>query len=219
MSGHHYLDGVLAPAGTEGALPSVTTILSVRANPGLQAWRDRVGAEAADKRRDESADLGTRVHQAIEQLIKGAAIFALDTDFETYVQGFQNWHDKVAPATLQAETFVTSAYGYAGTIDLICEIDGEPWIIDFKTGGIKPEHGLQLAAYAQAWAEGPLNYMPRRAVLQLTTETKKGWRFREFSDPDDWKIFLAHKEIYDWNCKHNPLKLPTKWNGGVIVAT
>ena len=218
MAGHYYLNGELVPAGTPDALPSVTTILDVRSKPELYLWRERVGKDAADKKMLESQELGTRVHRAIEDFVNKASTLP-HPDALFYLQGFFNWQIKYKPTYMRTETFVTSSHGYAGAIDLICRIEGETWIIDFKTGSIKPEHGLQLAGYAEAYAEAHDWVRPRRGVLQLTTKLKRGWSFKEFSDPDDFGVFMAHKEIFDWQTKHNPPKLATKWDGGVIYAT
>lgn len=208
MSAHYYKDGELVPEGTEGALPSVTTILSVRANPGLQEWRDRVGAEEAYRRQQESSELGTRVHKELEHLVGFAAktdaaillheaLEPIDTD--PFVQGFVSWFNKYQPSSLLAETYLQSdLHEYCGTADLICMLDGEQWVIDFKTSKhIRPEYALQLAAYEQAWCEMG-HGRSRRAVLQLTTEIKRGWRFKEFTSDDDFGVFMAHKEIFDW---------------------
>ena len=43
---------------------------------------------------------------------------------------------------------IDSKYGFAGTPDLICNIDGKLWIIDFKTGGNYKTHNLQCRMYA-----------------------------------------------------------------------
>ena len=39
-------------------------------------------------------------------------------------------------------------YGYAGTIDYVCTIDGKTYIVDFKTSKqVWPEYELQVSAY------------------------------------------------------------------------
>lgn len=218
MSAHWYLDGTLVEQGTPGALPSVTTILDVRAKPGLDRWRKMVGEEAADKKMIESQELGTAVHGLIEAFLNDIKT-PYKTELSAWYQGFMNWYEKSKPENCVSELFVTSNHGYAGTIDLVCEIDGDMWIIDFKTGSIKPEHGLQLAAYAEAWAEHNDWVRPRRGILQLTPDLKRGWRFKEFDDNNDFGVFMAHKEIFDWQLAHNPIKPPAKWDGGVIYAS
>ena len=60
---------------------------------------------------------------------------------------------------LEVEAFlINEALGYGGTLDLIAELDGEVWLLDWKTGksvawpdgSVYADHRLQLAAYAKA---------------------------------------------------------------------
>lgn len=221
MSQHHYLDGELVSPGTPGGLPSVTTILDVRANPGLVAWRERVGDEAADKKRDDSQVLGTAIHLEIERFILGEP--PLDYTLNWAIEAFKAWCEKTGFIPQVAELYIESSHGYAGRLDILGEMDDDLWIIDLKSGKIQPSHGLQLAAYAEAVAEDlDLDVVPRRGVLQLTQDLKRGYRFKEFTDvdgePADFEVFMAHKKIYDWYIKHNPIPEPIVWDGGVIHA-
>lgn len=215
---HWYLKGELVPEGTPGAIASVTTILDVRANPDLQAWKDRVGMDEVSKRQQESSELGNRVHKYIEAVIKRPREpFGIMPDIASYVDGFHGWVDKVSPKFLHSELYVESElHEYCGTADIICEIDGEPWVVDIKTTGrIRDSHGLQLAAYEQAYYE-QTGIRSRRAVLQLTPEIKRGYRFKEFTDDDDFGVFMAHKTIFDWLQSKKPVR--KVWTGGMITA-
>ena len=60
---------------------------------------------------------------------------------------------------LEVEAFlINETLGYGGTLDLIAELDGETWLLDWKTGKsvawpdgrVYADHRLQLAAYANA---------------------------------------------------------------------
>lgn len=206
MSSHWYSsDGTLVDPQTPGSLPSVTTILAVRANPGLQSWRDRVGAEEADRVGLEATDKGTYVHGWIEGVLKKEIVLIDGMPHKLlphlpYLIGFVNWVHKALPTDIQPEIFLWSPeHGYAGRCDLICQIDGEWWLIDFKTSKhIRPEYGLQLAAYAKIWEDDHPGLKLRRAVLQLTDKIKRGYRFQEFTDPMDIYVFYAHRDILKW---------------------
>jgi len=65
--GRHYLDS------NNKAVPSVTTILSgtSKSKDGLIQWRNRVGEEEADRVIKQSTDIGTAVHEAIENYLNG----------------------------------------------------------------------------------------------------------------------------------------------------
>lgn len=195
----------------EQGLWSPTTILDITHKASLQAWKDRVGPEEAERVRSEAADRGTRVHEAISLILKDVAVPIMD-DEVPYTNAFLNWLPEKEHFTLRlSEGFVKSdKYGYAGTVDLVCDLGDEPWIIDFKTGSPQITHGLQLKAYQQAYYE-MTGVKCRMAGLYLGTGTKKGWRFKEYKEP--FYVFLAHKQIFDWQMRKHPIKVPTKWEG------
>lgn len=197
---HWYAHGKLVPVGTPGSLPSVTTILAVRNKPGIQAWRDRIGAEKADQHRDTRAALGSRVHKICEDIINGRGV-GLSPDVLPYVEGFERFITKYAPSHTQPEVFLEHPLGYAGSADLVCTIDGVLWIIDYKTSKrISADYALQLVAYQQAYL-AMTGKLARRAVLHLTTEIKRGYRFHPYSestDAADWAAFQALKAVHDW---------------------
>ena len=65
--GRHYLDSNKKP------VPSVTTVLSgtSKSADGLIQWRNRVGEEEAERIIKQSTDIGTAVHEAIENYLNG----------------------------------------------------------------------------------------------------------------------------------------------------
>ncbi len=66
--------------------------------------------------------------------------------------------------------------GYGGTCDLIAELDGEVWLLDWKTGSsvatpdgtVYRDHRLQLAAYANAEFIARPNDPERYALPAIT---------------------------------------------------
>ena len=104
---------------------------------------------------------------------------------------------------------------YAGTIDLICEIKGEPWIIDFKSSqDIWPSHKIQLSAYREA-----LGNKHRIGVLQVGYKRNKNrYKFTEIEPC--YNLFEAAYTI--WKSENNgvqpsqkdyPLTLSLKLGG------
>lgn len=201
FKGHWYNLATLKPCSplTPGAVPSVTTILSVLANPHLEAWRHSVGLEIANKRSTEAAERGTMIHKLLENIVEGAKI-PEDHVYAKEGQGYVNWASKHTPTDCEAETIVGSEkFEYAGQIDLICRLDGALWIIDFKTSRlITPTFALQLRGYEQALFETRGEHA-RTAVLQITDDrnpVKAGFRFEEVDAPIS--AFLACKTLFDW---------------------
>lgn len=209
MSLHKYnSEGKLVEPWEDGYF-SVTTILGVKHNKWLWEWKMRLGKEESEKVANEAADKGTRVHRRLEKILTGQEFKTTPKELKPYIDAFNSWFVEYQPEIIHAELFVSSdRYGYAGTVDLVCFIDGEVWIVDFKTSkAIYDEYGLQVRAYGYAYEEyfGMKNKV-RTGILQLGIPTKKGWKFREKKEP--MNVFLAHKKIFDWELKHHPIKKP-----------
>lgn len=212
---HYYKDGMLVPEGTPGALPSVTTILSIRDKPSLRDWRDRVGAEAADLHQQARADLGTEVHRCIELLVNNQIATSLMKEVGPYLSGFINWQRKYAPTDMQSEVYLESTEGYCGTADLICRINGQLYVVDWKTGRKSIDTALQLAAYQMAYWEKTKEW-PVRAAVYLTDKTKRGYQWVAFSPMQDFKdfnMFMSHKNVFEWSqpAPKQPTKQVIEW--------
>lgn len=167
--GHsYYLDGV--------KLDGVTTIISNGLpKPALVRWAANTAAAKAvdewdtlaelppserlkaisaapDAARDTAAVRGTRVHALADQLARGEEVTVPD-ELAGHVEACVKFLDDWQPVTLLTETPVYhDRYRYAGTLDLLAEINGRRWLLDFKTsrGGAYGDTAFQLAAYRYA---------------------------------------------------------------------
>ena len=107
----------------------------------------------------------------------------------------------------------------AGTCDLICEIDGELWVIDFKTSNhLQTTYDLQGAAYAQCYKECFGKEASRVGVLWLKSKSRgadrsgtrlKGKNWEVYESPrtqeENIDIYKSVKSIFDIeNPKHKP---------------
>jgi len=54
--------------------PSITTVLGKQPKPGLDAWRERIGDDEADRIMKTSGRIGTEFHDACEQYILGEPV-------------------------------------------------------------------------------------------------------------------------------------------------
>ena len=155
--GRHYLDSNNKP------VPSVTTVLSgtSKSKDGLIQWRNRIGEEEAERIIKQSTDIGTAVHEAIENYLNGKSW-----------DNFEETHDQLLAQKISAKFIkdglkgITDIWGlevgllldnlYAGTADCVGEFEGTPTLIDFKTAKkIKKrewieDYFLQGCAYANA---------------------------------------------------------------------
>ena len=172
--GHYYKDG-------QGQrIPGVTTILGDGLpKAALINWAANATAEAAVNRWDELSDMppaqrldalkkaryettdkakrrGTEVHGYAERLVQGEQVTGIPDELRGHVEAYARFVDafNVQPVLVEV-VIVNYTIGYAGTLDLVAEIDcpltggRATWLLDVKTNekGIYAETALQLAAY------------------------------------------------------------------------
>jgi len=107
--------------------PSVTTALSYLSRKGIQEWRKRVGTETANK-------IGSQ-HNIAEKYVlndpswKDAMPIPLEK-FKTIQPYLDENINKIYGVELQ---MYSDQLKTAGTADLICEYNGVPTVLDFKT--------------------------------------------------------------------------------------
>ena len=193
--------------GVKTYVPSVTWIAG-NYPKGIQfyKWLAEKGWDEAEAIKSAAGDKGSKVHKAIEDILNGKEIKIDDKyynqskeeDEELTPQEYEclmsvvSWLNEVKPKILANEyTTFNDEVGYAGTVDLKCEIDGEVWIVDFKTSqNIWTEYELQLSAYKHADKD-----LPKIAILQVGyTRNKARYKFTELEDKFD--LFLAAKQIW-----------------------
>lgn len=164
-------------------IPSVTTILSIIAKPALVSWaantaiasvREQIlpgvaydelqlqtilesSRLAHNKKKTDAGNYGTFMHDWIEGYINGKGMtLPINPVLKISAENFIKWEIENNVKFLVSEQIIYSKkYGYAGKLDTICTIDGELYLIDWKTSnGIYPlEMGAQLSAYKIAREE------------------------------------------------------------------
>lgn len=152
-------DGSRTYATPDGVFPSVTTILrATRDDAGLDAWRDRVGEEEADRVRDEGIARGNFIHLAKEAWAKGEApqVTGAWLPWWDSLEGIRTDLAPFLPAYAIEATVWHPGLRYAGTLDLAALFRGHHCVIDWKTSS-KPkrreycrDYELQVAAYVVA---------------------------------------------------------------------
>jgi len=214
--------------------PSVTTILGVKNKPALVGWAKREtaacavrnlamlsrmaetgGTQAAiewlkripDYQRDVSAELGTQVHAAAESIARGEPV-SIGDDVRAYVAAYRrDFLEAFAPRFIAIEAMVCSErYEYGGTADAFVEIDGEIWLLDYKSGaGVYPESALQLAGLARAQFMGfpgdptpyPVPAASRFGILHIRPE---GARLLPVTvDRATVAAFLDARRLFGWD--------------------
>ena len=183
---------------TEGErVPSVTTVLQLLANPGLEAWKRNT--PDWEEYSSWAANLGTRVHKMIELQLNGRPQIIEEHFVMKCFNAFLQWKNQNEIGEIETEVRVKSEKGYAGTADLKCDLNGESYIIDFKTSGrIYPDYLLQVSAYRAAYVEMTKRDIDGMGILRLDKQTGL-YEFKEYSHEEyqkGLKMFLLLAEYY-----------------------
>ena len=175
-------------------LPSVTTLLRPLSSSAYGTVNPSVLSAAAYR--------GTVVHQAIEWF----NIFHIEDimpEYKAYFDAYYEWCEEVQPEILKIEykTYHPQLM-YAGTVDLLCKIKDELWLVDYKTSHTVLEdiYRVQLEAYKQMLQAQGIN-VQRKMILHLTDAGK--YKEIEFpaQDAKAWRVFGALKTIHDYAVK------------------
>ena len=163
-------------------------------------------------KRDESAKSGTDKHLILEQILKGGKV-EVAQEYSADIRQLIAWLNVFKPKIIFSEgEHVHTGLRYAGTSDLICEIAGETWLIDLKTGkGIYNEVALQLSAYENSThvvnSSGALELMPKIDKLGVLHLYQGHLRFLEVKrDARYWDLFQNGLYFFNWN-KNSPDKI------------
>ena len=162
-------------------MPSVSQI--IRQISGM----DRI----PQNRLDVARMRGTYVHQCIEWLMNGTLDrSSIDPGLAGYVAAFERWRNEHHPEPVAQETMVSNLpLWYAGRIDLLAHIDGELWLVDYKTSSATSHHyGCQLAGYRLALQTHGIN-VDRAGCLYLSAN--RSWTMVEYDAPIYRHKFLA----------------------------
>jgi len=144
---------------------------------------------------DEALAVGSAVHAAIEDYLMTGK--EPDTDHAQVVSGFLaflEWKDEHKVEPVAVEETVYGKY-WAGTLDLRCNLNGVPYVIDFKTSKAiyANDYGPQIAAYRSTF----FGIIEGCGILRLDKETGLP-EWKDFSDryKKDLKVFNKMVELY-----------------------
>ena len=207
--------------------PSVTYVLGYYPKGKyFEDWLKKVGysSEYIVKKAGEE---GTQVHEMIESYLNGEELNFLGPhgrplyhpDVWQMFLRFVDWWEEYNPTLIETEVHLFSdELKVAGTCDMVCEIDGELWIIDFKTSNnLQTTYDLQAAVYGQMYKECFGKEPNRYGILWLKSNKRKGatgrmqgkgWEMYESSrsQEENLDIFKTVKKLFDLeNPTHKPI--------------
>jgi len=141
-------------------VPGVTTITGLLNKPAMihAAWE--LGMKGVNYREywDALANVGTVAHRMILEDLRGGKVdksflssYSADviTLSENSFASYLAWKaaNKIEPVFFET-ALVSELFRYGGTADLLGYVNDKLTLVDFKTGGIYPEHFIQLAGYS-----------------------------------------------------------------------
>ena len=142
----------VSPTGEK--YPSVTTVTGLLTRDHIKLWRERVGAEVANKISSVAARRGTKMHSLFEQYLRAEEELVFENILdESMFKAVQPVLDDIIPVALEAGMYSDSLQ-MAGQVDCIGFWDNELCIIDFKTSAKYKEEYMadpwfhQMTAYA-----------------------------------------------------------------------
>lgn len=125
----------------------------------VATFQNRISSVKAYRRESEKAlEIGSQAHKLVEWSIRKGIGQTVGPEPKVRDEAliaalaFQDWcTEHEVRAKHIEQTVWHPTLGYAGTLDLVARVDGEPAVIDFKTSkAVYWEYELQVAAYAAA---------------------------------------------------------------------
>jgi hypothetical protein len=204
----------LRRSGARAALELMDSLPQLVATTGMDAVVDML-ANAANKKRDEKGDAGTRVHSVIEAIFKRQP-FEVDEDIGASIAGFEKWvHDRKPEVKASEFMVISEEHRYGATGDAALVIDLREWglpheralvLVDAKTGYLADTIAYQFAAIRWADHAGvpgdPKPYaVPQTTHFAALSVRPDGTELVPYDvRPDtEFRAFLACRYLYEWD--------------------
>lgn len=128
----------------------VTSVLGYLTAEWLQYWWRSKGFEECDRVRDEATTYGKKVHKFVEEFVAKSIYPSSETVEGQRAITICRWlaENKVVPLGYEVEV-KDSKLKLIGHFDLLAEIGGEKYVVDYKTSKkVDKTYALQLSAYS-----------------------------------------------------------------------
>jgi len=158
----------------------------------------------AKKYLEQAIDFGNNIHSMISLDIKGI----LDESKLTsdMIKILDSWRDITREYKFIASEMVVfydrAGMKFAGTLDIVADINGEITLIDIKTSAVVVLHtcGPQTAAYQKAYNNMDDNKekqkITKRGIFQIKSE--RDIKYYTLKNKRDYDIFLNCLNLYNW---------------------
>ena len=191
--------------------PSVTTVLGILRKPALEYYFKINSLDFINQESEKAKTIGTALHDAIFNHIERTGI---DTETKypdevnICIQSFMKFKRehpeiKMTKSELKIEH---PKLKYSGTLDCVAEIDGQPAILDWKSGQYKDKDELpiyneslyQVSAYIKSY-EKMFNLKIKKGIVVYFGKDKIGYNFIELDEKKikkNFEIFKHCLKIY-----------------------
>ena len=164
--------------------PSLTYVLSAYPKgKHFEDWLKKMGT-SADYIVKKASEEGTQVHELCEAYLLGEDLTYLSSNsnpkypphvWQMFLRFVEFW-EEYNPTLIETEVHLFSdELKVAGTCDLIFELDGELWIVDWKTSNhLQSTYDLQVSVYGKMYEECYGKKPDRFGILWLKSNKRKG---------------------------------------------
>ena len=175
----------------------------------LLTLANRLGkAKASQKEMTAASEIGSQAHALIEWTLRGQLMQKVGpspriTDKAQWAfMAWEDWRKTVNLKPIAVEQVIWSRkHGYAGTLDLLAEVEGVLTVIDWKTGkAVYGEAHLQNAAYRQAIREMG-HGDPKQGLIVRLPKVESDPNFEVVSaKPENLQFpkFLDAMSVWEW---------------------
>lgn len=169
----------------------------------------RIGKQKAHRKELEKAgEIGSQIHALIEWNLRqqlGQKVGPEPRVVDDAQWGFMSWQDWANSVSLKPifieQTVFSKVHGFAGTMDLLAEVNGVPTLVDWKSGkAIYAEAYLQNIAYQVALAEMGHQRAEAGLIVRLPkVQTDPAFEVGVVPPVADLlPTFLAVKQVWLW---------------------
>lgn len=183
---------------------SITTVLGNYNKQAIMEWRERVGAEEANKISTKAANRGTKVHKICEDYINNEIS---DMKMKMLMPDLKELFFKIKPIIdeklgdvySQEQALYSHKLKIAGRVDLIGMWNGKLSVIDFKTSTKQKQeediqnYFMQCTAYALMFSELTGMWIDDIVVLIATGEGEAQLFERQIHDYMKPLMLYIHK--------------------------
>lgn len=197
---------------------SITKVLSVLSEEAIKKWKDRIGHEEANKISKYSRLRGIKFHSLMESYLKNEKLILTHPKNESEIAAYKLFKNgameflntSIDNIIALGDHLYSDSIKLAGIVDLICELDGVPTVIDFKTSSTSPQLEYadtafaQVAGYSYMFEEISGYVIPQTAVIYFhEIPNSFGKYFTIFKNNRDYGIEILKKAIDIYNSNNS----------------